>query len=369
MTGCLLACVPVDPDRPDALTIPVLVTDTLATLKIPPPSAARKLPATSTPEHASKRSSVRITRKLRIIGSGAFAFAGDGEQIDLCVRELRMQFRDLARELSVSDKVLEWSQKLGIECVGSSAATNLNDPPTSRAYFAFGSSASVTFRHFGKCFAIGSGAERLLEVCRLADAHIETNWRGQRSAQLKLEMLVNRINSEKLCSELIGDPKGHPTYGGYIEWAQLVGYKWRRGPNHATFFYEVRYENGTATVAPLHRTILYHPGPSVGCVLSISKQGATTFKLHDDTEDVTETPTITSLFGNWQASSGTIVVVDEIEPGNWRYTDRPILPSELRHIHFHFDELRGVSAGLKQEYLLQVFAEYAKRRGMRFEVR
>jgi len=274
MTGCLYTSPPADLNDPDKLVIPTIYADTIATWRDAPGDAVTILPMNYSADLSGRRSRVSIVRKLTLMGTSAFALAGEERYIRQTLTEISHKLD----ELRVTSRPMRW---VGDAVNGLNAQVKadvvalvgcqVNDDHAPPVNFVTPKDPEL-IGAYGRCGAAGSGADDLLNICRATQAGASKMQNYVRSLQLGAF-----INGERHAREMMVGSTNH--WGGYMEMASYVEQQWQRGPDALHLFARVQQrKTGKSTVSLVNRAIAYANDGQRGRILASEwRDGGTTY--------------------------------------------------------------------------------------------
>jgi len=370
MTGCMYLSPPLDLNDPSAGVLAVLFADTMATLIEPEPEAIPILPSTVDHVTAEKSSTVRIVRKLTLLGEAAVAIAGHGETIKYALNELKIHMPDWR----------EGSGERPMRFIGDIAIRVHDMLPKCKWIVVMGACPTMDGRvnslqgavrtdtkYYGRCGASGTGARELIETAKNFDEQqaarhqqvVEDNCSIGRTIAF-----AQSLNSIRLAREIAG--QGAKDWGGYIEWAFLdPGQKeWVRGPNTLNLFYVVTpLSDRRFSINSLGRAIAYDPGVDHGRIVSvwISPEGGGyhDFILQDMIAENSSIKPAIEHWATWKPEICTTTFMFNDSTGKFvGSVARSVEMSEIHETVFHFGETGG-GFGLPREVIEPICEEVA----------
>jgi hypothetical protein len=273
MTVCAFISPPFELGNPRAGVFPLMLADTMATLRQPPPGADAILPATFLSTDITRSSSVRMFRKLQIIGPACVAMAGESDRIATLLRRLKVVLPDLVggeRPMRwLGDEANQMNDDLGrraVEVVGICPAGS----GEKSNYMSYAPAIQLT--HLGRCAAAGSGADDVLNFCRINDAQFDGFSGPQPSDSMAVQFALS-LNADQIAKEWIGERKNG--WGGYVEFAAFIHTQreWLRGgPTLTLLLIGRRVSKSSFRTDLVGRAVAYDPGDAdrPGQVLGVS---------------------------------------------------------------------------------------------------
>jgi len=186
--------------------IPVIIADTMATLRFPGERDII-LPTNASPLNIDKDSSVRLVRKLNIINEYAWACAGDGTKIETLAHDVKYLSDDWRSFDRPMRKLGDLANHHRVETIGVSLKNSRVNVVSYRA--------RSPYPHLGQCAAIGSGGNALLEECVMAGPSLDA-FPAEATAFDKIIGFASALNGQWLVHELTEEVSDH--WGGYLEW-------------------------------------------------------------------------------------------------------------------------------------------------------
>ena len=278
MTGCLIVSPPYDIEKPGGETLPVMIADTMVTVKGTTGPESLLLPAKFNANDNALPPSQFVLRKLNIVGNSAVAMAGDGWAVEYLARGLPDYFAAQKNHMlplePLHSAAGDLRSRYGPSTVWVTGITMQPAPlpeavGPARTYHALGEGPHIQTRLLGRCSAIGSGAEDLLRAC--VDFDEGVTWAGDPQSRAKL--LVAQINADRLGHELTGSFE--KSWGGYVEMAYFdpTADQWLRGPTTANLFLKAIFEaENNFRLGLVPYLIAYDPGKTCGRIISVSSR-------------------------------------------------------------------------------------------------
>ena len=124
----------------------------------------------------------------------------------------------------------------------------------------------------GVHYAVGSGAEELLDLC-IQYGEKTLHWEPQPIPGTVIAMLLPRgIGNRRLYDELTSVQEQEKDWGGFLESAffDYDAMKWSYGLDSLHLFFLTEYKSGKIITRMVPHSIAYHPGKDHGKILSLS---------------------------------------------------------------------------------------------------
>ena len=230
-----------------------MIADTLATRRFS--DGELVVPMTATEEAAGYNSSVRLVRKLQIVGDLAIACAGDAGWAATAVKELRYAAPAWAKEERPLRKLGWWADQKKIEVL---AMWPMSDRQV--IWRVVPQRHQFQSKHLGLCVAIGSGGKELIEECKRVEEIFDNVKLISLHPFQKVRFFINHLTCIRLSKEAM---KEKVNWGGYLEWAYWDNKEWKRGPRAAHLYFSILriagLEKPSVTIEKLSRGIAYDP--------------------------------------------------------------------------------------------------------------
>jgi hypothetical protein len=360
MTACLYISPPDDVDQPGGTVMAVLISDSLATLRINPQGIPKVVPATINSLNYQVFSYVRLVRKIKIWDDTAAACAGDAARIEQFLYELGMQLPGLRMEDRPMGRVASWPASAGVEAI---VVHQMKNGLVNTAL----PQNKIHFRHFGMCAAIGSGKEELLDRVKYFNDIYECC--EPVNAYTKAISLALYIAADRLAAEMTGDDYNH--WGGYVEWVFYSNGIWRFGPSVAHVFYHIDQKSDLDFLSKKSKVIAYEPNKGSGEILTFDERSPILYPLSAIDYDADSSDHDIKKWIGWAAENFTVTFTfSPLISNNIERSTIVVNPDDMRLINFSVTENDGeirIQLDLDHEYGNRILNAAIRHAGIVFD--